>query len=95
MADKDKGEWAQTADEGVVPDDLGGSDAPDPELGSAVTGRTTGSEEPATEEGVDRAAGDAADATTDGGSEPPDGEEPDQKDIGGAALRRDQGTNRR
>ena len=92
MADKDKGEWAQTADEGVVPDDLGGSEAPDPELGSAVTGRTTGSEEPATEEGVDRAAGDAADATTDGGSEPPDGEESDQKDIGGAALRRDQGS---
>jgi hypothetical protein len=92
MADKDKGEWAQTADEGVVPDDLGGSEAPDPELGSAVTGRTTGSEEPATEEGVDRAAGDAADATTDGGAEPPDGEEPDQKDIGGAALRRDQGS---
>ena len=91
MADKDKGEWAQTADEGVVPDDLGGPDAPDPELGNAVTGRTTGSEQPATEEGVDRAAGDAADATTDGGSEPPDGEEPDQKDIGGAALRRDQG----
>ena len=72
MADKDKGEWAQTADEGVVPDELGGPDAPDPELGNAVTGRTTGSEEPATEEGVDRAAGDAADATTDGGSEPPD-----------------------
>jgi hypothetical protein len=92
MADKDKGEWAQTADEGVVPDDLGGSEAPDPELGSAVTGRTTGSEEPATEEGVDRAAGDAADATTDGGAEAPDGEEPDQKDIGGAALRRDQGS---
>ena len=92
MADKDKGEWAQTADEGVVPDDLGGSEAPDPELGSAVTGRTTGSEEPATEEGVDRTAGDAADATTDGGAEPPDGEEPDQKDIGGAALRRDQGS---
>ena len=92
MAEKDKGEWAQTADEGVVPDDLGGSEAPDPELGSPVTGRTTGSEEPATEEGVDRAAGDAADATTDGGAEPPEGEEPDQKDIGGAALRRDQGS---
>ena len=87
MADKDKGEWAQTADEGVVPDDLGGSEAPDPELGSAVTGRTTGSEEPATEEGVDRAAGDAADATTDGGSEPPPGVEPDLKDASAAARR--------
>ena len=82
MADKDKGEWAETADEGVVPDELGGADD------SRVTGRVTGSDEPATEAGVDRAAGDAADATTDGGSEPPDGEEPDQKDIGGAALRR-------
>ena len=87
MAEKDKGEWAQTADEGVVPDDLGGSEAPDPELGSAVIGRTTGSEEPATEEGVDRAAGDAADATTDGGSEPPPGVEPDLKDASAAARR--------
>ena len=34
------------------------------------------------------AAGDAADATSDGGSEPPPGEEPDLKDAG-AAQRRD------
>ena len=82
MAEKDKGEWAETAREGVVPDELGGDgDSP-------VTGRTTGSDEPATEEGVDRAAGDAADATSDGGSEPPPGEEPDLKDAG-AAQRRD------
>jgi hypothetical protein len=87
--DKDKGEWAETADEGIVPDELGGPGAPDPQLGSSVTGRTAGSDEPATEEGVDRAAGDEADATTDGGSQPPPGEEPDQKDIGGAALHRD------
>ena len=87
MDGKDKGEWAQTADEGVVPDELGEPDAPDPELGSAVTGRTTGSEEPATEEGVDREAGDAADATTDGGSEPPPGAEPDLKDAAAAARR--------
>ena len=78
MADKDKGEWAETADEGVVPDELGGDDD------SRVTGRTTGSNEPATREGVDRAAGDAADATSDGGSEPPPGEEPDLKDAGAA-----------
>ena len=88
MDDKGKGEWAETADEGVVPDELGEPDAPDPELGSAVTGRTTGSEEPATEEGVDREAGDAADATSDGGSEPPADAEPDLKDVS-AAQRRD------
>ena len=61
---REKGPWAETAREGIVPDDLGGSDAPrelladDPELGSAVLGRTTGSEEPATESGVDLSAGD-------------------------------------
>jgi hypothetical protein len=82
MDDKDKGEWAETADEGVVPDELGG------DADSRVTGRVTGSDVPATEEGVDRAAGDAADATSDGGSEPPPGEEPDLKDAG-AAQRRD------
>ena len=51
MADKDKGEWAETADEGIVPDELGGADE------SRVTGRTTGSDVPATEEGVDRSRG--------------------------------------
>ena len=60
-------------------------------ISEGPTRRIRSSEEPATEEGVDRAAGDAADATTDGGSEAPDREEPDQKAIGGAALRRDQG----
>ena len=45
---REKGEWAETASDGIVPADLGGSDAPremlgdDPELGSAVLGRTTG-----------------------------------------------------
>jgi hypothetical protein len=82
MSDKDKGEWAETADEGVVPDDLGSDDD------SAVTGRTTGSSEPATEAGVDRTAGDEADATADGGSEPPEDAEPDLKDVS-AAQRRD------
>ncbi len=92
---REKGEWAATADEGVVPAELGGSDAPremldeDPELGSSVLGRTTGSDEPATEDGVDLSAGDKADATSDGGAEPPEDAEPDLKDIG-AALRRDQ-----
>ena len=83
MDNKDKGEWAETADEGVVPDDLGGDEGD-----SAVLGRTTGSDEPATEAGVDRSGGDEADATSDGGSEPPGDAEPDLKDVG-AAQRRD------
>jgi hypothetical protein len=84
---REKGEWAETAQEGVVPGDLGGSDAPpeiqpdDPELGTEVTGRTAPSDEPATETGIDRTAGDRADATTDGGPEAPEGVEPDLKDA--------------
>ena len=91
---RDKGEWAARADEGVVPADLGGSDAPremldeDPELGSDVLGRTTGSSEPATEEGVDLSAGDSADAVTDGGPELPEDAEPDLKDAMGATSGR-------
>ena len=51
---REKGEWAATAQDGGVPADLGGSDAPremldeDPQLGSDVLGRTTGSDVPAT-----------------------------------------------
>ena len=92
---REKGEWAETADEGIVPAELGGSDAPremldeDPELGSEALGRTTGSDEPATEEGVDLSAGDNADATTDGGPERPEGEEPDMKDMGAAPRKSD------
>jgi hypothetical protein len=87
---REKGEWAAKADEGVVPAELGGSDAPremlddDPELGSGALGRTTGSDEPATKEGIDESAGDEADATTDGGAEVPHDAEPDLKDVGGA-----------
>ena len=90
-----KGPWAAQAAEGVVPAELGGSDAPsellpdDPELGSDVLGETTGSDEPATEEGVDLSAGDDADATSDGGVELPDGAEPDLKDAMGAHNRPD------
>jgi hypothetical protein len=75
---REKGQWAETAAEGIVPAELGGSDAPremlaeDPQLGSPVLGETTGSEEPATERGIDPSAGDEADATSDGGPEPPD-----------------------
>ena len=87
---REKGEWARTASEGIVPPEQGGADAlpelqpEDPELGSAVTGRTTGSDEPATETGVDLSAGDNADAVTDGGTELPEDAEPDLKDIGQA-----------
>ncbi len=84
---REKGPWAAQAAEGVIPADLGGSDAPreklddDPELGSDVLGRTTGSDEPATEEGIDLSGGDNADATTDGGPERPADAEPDLRDA--------------
>jgi hypothetical protein len=82
-----KGRWAGTAADGVVPPELGGSDSPDelldedPQLGGAVLGQTTGSDEPATEAGVDLTAGDSADATSDGGPEAPGGAEPDLRDA--------------
>jgi hypothetical protein len=92
---REKGEWGATAAEGVVPAELGGSDAPremldeDPELDSSVLGRTTGSDEPATEEGVDPGGGDSADAVSDGGPDLPEDAEPDLKDVGAAARERD------
>lgn len=82
-----KGPWAARARDGVVPADLGGSDADaellpdDPQLGGAVTGRTAGSEEPATGSGVDLSAGDDADATSDGGAEKPDDGAPSLRDA--------------
>jgi hypothetical protein len=90
-----KGEWAGTSGEGIVPAEEGGSDAPremleeDPELESSVLGRTTGSDEPATESGIDPSGGDQADAVTDGGPDVPEGAEPDTKDIGLAPRRSD------
>ncbi len=70
--DENKAEWADTADEGIVPDELSGDeDAPE-------VGRTTGDDEPATDEGIDLEAGDQADAVTDGGPKDPS----DLKDIG-------------
>lgn len=86
----EKGAWADTAAEGVVPAELGGSDAPremlaeDPQLRSSALGETTGSDEPATASGIDAGAGDEADATTDGGPEPPEGAEPDLRDAAAA-----------
>jgi hypothetical protein len=84
---REKGPWADLAAEGIVPAELGGSDAPremlpeDPELGSSVLGRTTGSDEPTTEDGIDLEGGDNADATSDGGPDLPEGVEPDLKDA--------------
>lgn len=73
-----KGEWAETAEEGVVPDELGdGDDA------ARLVGRTAESDEPATDEGVDLSAGDNADAVRDGGQNRPDGAEPDLRDATG------------
>jgi hypothetical protein len=89
-----KGPWAAKAGEGVVPADLGGSDAPrellgdDPQLGSNVLGETTGSDEPATRDGIDPTDGDNADATRDGGPDVPDGVEPDLRDAAATQLRR-------
>jgi hypothetical protein len=65
-----KGDWAGQAGEGIVPADLGGADAPqemradDSDLENSVLGQVTGSDEPATETGVDLSAGDNADATS-------------------------------
>ena len=93
---REKGPWTEVAAEGIVPAELGGSDAPpeqlgeDPELGSAALGETTGSDEPATETGIDASAGDEADATSDGGPELTPGAEPDLKDV--AAARREADT---
>jgi hypothetical protein len=92
---REKGEWAGTSGEGIVPAEEGGSDAPremleeDPELESSVLGRTTGTDEPATESGIDPSGGDQADAVTDGGPDLPEGAEPDTKDIGLAPRRSD------
>ena len=83
---EDKGEWAETAEEGVVPDELGADED------AAVLGRTTGSDEPATDKGIDLDAGDEADATADGGVELPEGAEPDLKDAMGAHQRPDADT---
>ena len=84
---RDKGPWAAKAQDGVVPAELGGSDAPaelqpdDPDLGSPVLGRPAPTDEPATDGGIDLGAGDRADAVTDGGPDVPDDAEPDLKDV--------------
>jgi hypothetical protein len=59
------------------------------ELKSDVLGRTTGDDQPATEDGVDLDAGDDADATSDGGPDLEDGGEPDLRDAGLASTDND------
>jgi hypothetical protein len=85
---REKGEWAETASEGIVPaegaDDEDADD--DPELGSDVLGHTADDDKPATEEGVDLEAGDDADATTHGGPDLDDDAEPDLRDAGLAST---------
>jgi hypothetical protein len=83
MTREDKGEWAETAEEGIVPEELSGDDE------SGPVGRRAASDEPATEEGVDLEGGDRADAVTDGGPEAPADAEPDLKDVSAAARERD------
>jgi hypothetical protein len=92
---REKGPWGGTAGEGIVPAELGGSDAPleilseeDAGYSDAALGRTTGSNEPATDGAIDPAAGDAADATTQGGPDLPEGGEVDTKDVAQAAIKR-------
>jgi hypothetical protein len=65
--------------------------ADDPELGSSVLGETTGSDEPATEEGVDLSAGDNADATSDGGPNATEGE-PSLRDAPNLQVRPEAGS---
>jgi hypothetical protein len=91
---REKGPWAGNAGEGIVPAELGGSDAPPemledaPDMKDDALGRTTGSNEPATDDGIDPAAGDNADATAHGGPELPESGEVDTKDIAQAAIKR-------
>ena len=56
-----------------------------------MLGRTTGSDEPATEDGVDLSAGDNADAASDGGPDVPEDAEPDLKDVAAASIKDEQG----
>jgi hypothetical protein len=92
---REKGPWAARARDGVVPAELGGSDASDdqlaadPELGGDVVGAPASSQAPATEAGIDRAAGDRADATSQGGADVPQGGQPDLKDAGRGPRRVD------
>jgi hypothetical protein len=64
----------------------------DPELGESVLGATTGSDQPATETGVDLDAGEHADATSDGGPDRTGRPEPDLKDAAAGPRQVDLGS---
>jgi hypothetical protein len=86
-SDEDKGEWAETAEEGIVPPEDGADElAEDSDLGSEVTGRIADDDAPATEDGIDPEGGDEADATAQGGPDLEDGVEPDLRDAGLAST---------
>jgi hypothetical protein len=57
-----------------------------------VLGRPAGTEDPATETGIDPHGGDGADATSDGGPDVPDGVEPDLKDAASGPRQVDAGS---
>jgi hypothetical protein len=83
-----KGEWADVADTGIVPEPATTDD--DAQLSGRVVGKEALGDEPATDTGVDLHAGDHADATTDGGpDDPPPGVEPDLKDAMAATRKPD------
>jgi hypothetical protein len=88
---REKGSWAARADDGIGPAkrEAEPGSAQEGELGASVVGATTGSDEPATEGGVDLSLGDDADATTDGGAKTVPGTEPDLKDAGSGPRRTD------
>ena len=77
---REKGGWVENAADGIVPAELGGSDAPDddradaPEYRDEALGRTTGDDSPATSQGIDKTAGDNADATSHGGGDSDSGD---------------------
>src|SRR4051795_10187503 len=94
---REKGPWGGTAGDGIVPAELGGSDAPretlgdeDPGYSDAALGRTTGSNEPATAGGIDPAPGGARPARTSpapaGATAPAAGDAADATTQGGADL---------
>ena len=60
-----------------------------------MLGRPAGTEDPATETGIDPHGGDGADATSDGGPDVPDGVEPDLKDAASGPRQVDVGSVRR
>jgi hypothetical protein len=86
-SDEDKGEWAEVAEEGLVPAEDGAEHlADDSELGGEVTGDYADDDSPATEGGIDPEGGDEADATTDGGPDLDEEGEPDLRDAGIAST---------